>query len=162
MIVVVEDHDDIRGYLATFLIRLGAKVVEAKNAFEGLQAVKTYRPDIVLSDIVMPGRDGFGLLGEIRGQGPDAGGDVPVIAMTALVTHADRARILNAGFKACLPKPFGPDKLVETILTALEGYVIFSEVLQETALRAQSLWSAAIQIHWLRCGPAPSRRINER
>jgi len=121
-IVVVEDHDDIRGYLAAFLIRLGAKVIEAKNAFEGLRAVKATRPDLVLSDIVMPGRDGFGLLGEIRGLGPEAGGDVPVIAMTALVTHADRARILNAGFQACLPKPFGPDKLVETILSVLETY----------------------------------------
>jgi len=120
-IVIVEDHDDIRGYLAAFLIRLGAKVVEATNAFEGFKAVKTFRPNIVLSDIAMPGRDGFGLLGEIRSLGPDAGGNVPVIAMTALVTHADRARILGAGFQACLPKPFGPDKLVATILEVLEG-----------------------------------------
>ena len=120
-IVVVEDHDDIRRYLAAFLTRLGAIVVEAENAFAGLQAVKTYRPNLVLSDIVMPGRDGFGLLDEIRSLGPDAGGEVPVIAMTALVTHADRARILGAGFQACLPKPFGPDKLVATILEVLEG-----------------------------------------
>ena len=119
-IVVVEDHDDIRGYLAAFLIRLGAKVVEATNACEGLQAVKTFRPNIVLSDIAMPGRDGFGLLGEIRSLERDAGGNVPVIAMTALVTHADRARILDAGFQGCLPKPFGPDKLVATILAVLE------------------------------------------
>jgi CheY-like chemotaxis protein len=120
-IVVVEDDDDIRGYVAAFLIRLGANVVDAKNAFEGLQAVKTYRPHIVLSDIVMPGRDGFGLLREIRGLGPDAGRDVPIIAMTALVTHADRVRILSAGFQACLPKPFGPDSLAETILSVIEG-----------------------------------------
>ena len=120
-IVVVEDHDDIRRYLVAFLTRLGAKVVEAKNGFAGLEAVKTYLPDLVLSDIVMPGRDGFGLLGEIRSLGPDAGGKVPVIAMTAIVTHADRRRILDAGFQACLPKPFGPAKLVETVLAVLEG-----------------------------------------
>ena len=119
-IVIVEDHDDIRGYLAAFLIRLGAKVVEATNAFEGFQAVKTFRPNIVLSDIVMPGRDGFGLLGDIRRLGPFAGGSVPVIAMTALVTHADRVRLLNAGFQASLPKPFDPAKLVEAILAVLE------------------------------------------
>jgi CheY-like chemotaxis protein len=120
-IVVVEDHDDIRGYLGAFLSRLGAKVVAARNALEGLEAVKTYRPNIVLSDIVMPGQDGFALLGDIRSLGPVAGGDVPVIAMTALVTHADRVRMLNAGFQACLPKPFGPAELVETILSVLEG-----------------------------------------
>jgi CheY-like chemotaxis protein len=74
---------------------------------------------LVVSDIKMPGMDGFELLREIRALGPNAGGSVPVIAMTAYVTHADRARILNAGFQGCLPKPFTPDKLVETILTVL-------------------------------------------
>jgi len=120
-IVVVEDDDDMRGYLGAFLSRLGAKVVAARNALEGVEAVKTYRPNIVLSDIVIPGRNGFSLLSDIRSLGPDAGGNVPVIAMSALVTDADRARILNAGFQACLPKPFGPAKLMETILTVLEG-----------------------------------------
>src|SRR5262249_57590654 len=113
-IVVVEDHDDIRGYLAAFLIRLGAKVIEAKNAFEGLRAVKATRPDLVLSDIVMPGRDGFGLLGEIRGLGPEAGGDIPVIPLTPFVTQADPARILNARFHASLPEPSRPGPLLAT------------------------------------------------
>jgi len=119
-IVVVEDHDDARTYLGLFLDRLGANVVVARNAFEGLEAIKNNHPNLVVSDITMPGMDGFGLLREIRALGPDAGGSVPVIAMSALVTHADRARILNAGFQACLPKPFTPDKLLETILTALD------------------------------------------
>ena len=118
-IVVVEDHDDARRYLGLFLDRLGANVVVARNAFEGLEAIKNNHPNLVVSDIKMPGMDGFELLREIRALGPDAGGSVPVIAMTAFVTHADRARILNAGFQACLPKPFTPDKLVETILTVL-------------------------------------------
>ena len=120
-IVAVEDHDDARRYLGLFLDRLGANVVLARNAFEGLEAIKNNRPNLVVSDITMPGMDGFGLLREIRALGPDAGGSVPVIAMTALVTHADRARILNAGFQAYLPKPFSPDKLVETILTVLKS-----------------------------------------
>jgi CheY-like chemotaxis protein len=119
-IVVVEDHDDARTYMGIFLGHLGANVVVASNALEGLEAVKTYHPNLVVTDISMPGRDGFGLLSDIRALGPDAGGSVPVIAMTAFVTHADRARILSAGFQAYLPKPFGPDKLVETILTVLD------------------------------------------
>ncbi len=100
-------------------VSLGANVVVARNAFEGLEAIKNNHPNLVLSDIKMPGMDGFELLREIRALGPNAGGSVPVIAMTAYVTHADRARILNAGFQGCLPKPFTPDKLVETILTVL-------------------------------------------
>jgi len=118
-IVVVDDHNDFRRYLGAFLGYLGANVAAAENAMEGLKAVKTYHPNLVLTDISMPGRDGFGLLSDIRALGPDAGGNVPVIAMTALITPVDRARILNAGFKAFLSKPFSPEALVEAILTAL-------------------------------------------
>jgi CheY-like chemotaxis protein len=118
-IVVVEDHDEARRYLGIFLDHLGANVVLARNGCEGLEAVKNNHPHLVVSDITMPGMDGFELLREIRAFGPNAGGSVPVIAMTALVTYADRARMLNAGFQACLPKPFTPDKLLETILTVL-------------------------------------------
>ena len=118
-ILVVEDHDDARRYLGVFLDRLGANVVVARNGVEGFEAIKNNRPNLVVSDIQMPGMDGFELLREIRALGPDAGGSVPVIAMTAFGTHADRERLLHAGFKACLLKPFTPDKLVETILSVL-------------------------------------------
>src|SRR6516165_7457646 len=95
------------------LVSLGAHVVVGENAFEGQEAVRTYRPNLVLSDILLPGRDGFALLRDIRAPGPDAGGNVPVIAMTALVRHVDRTRVLNACFQAYLPKPFTPDRLLE-------------------------------------------------
>jgi CheY-like chemotaxis protein len=108
-IVVVEDHDDSRRFVGLFLDRLGATVVLARNGFEGLEATKNNRPNVVVSDIQMPGMNGFELLRAIRAFGPDAGGNVPVIAITAFVTYGDRARILNAGFQACLPKPFTPD-----------------------------------------------------
>jgi CheY-like chemotaxis protein len=117
-IVVVEDHDDTRRSVSIFLGHLGANVVEARNAVEGVEAVKTSRPNLVLSDIKMPERDGFEVLRKIRALGPAAGGSVPVIAMSALATHAS-TRMFDAGFDACLPKPFTPDKLVETILTVL-------------------------------------------
>ena len=118
-IVVVEDHDDARRYLGIFLDHLGANVVLARNAFEGLEAIKNNHPNLVLSDINMPGMDGFELLREIRAFGPDTGGSIPIIAMTAFVTYTDRARILNAGFQECLPKPFTPDKLLKAILSVL-------------------------------------------
>ena len=118
-IVVVEDHDDARRYLGYFLECLGAKVVLARNAFEGLDAIKNNHPNMVLSDIAMPGMDGFELLREIRALGPGGAASVPVIAMSAFLTQADCAQILHAGFKACLPKPFTPDTLLETIVAVL-------------------------------------------
>jgi CheY-like chemotaxis protein len=127
-ILVVEDHDDARKYLGLFLGHLGANVVLASDACTALEAVKIHRPNLVISDISMPGRDGFGLLKDIRALGREAGGNVPVLAMTALGRLADRNRLLAAGFQGCLPKPFGPDKLVETILSVLDGDFLRSDV----------------------------------
>jgi CheY-like chemotaxis protein len=120
-IVVVEDHDDARRYLGQFLDSLGATVVLARNGFEGIQATRDNRPNLVVSDIQMPGMNGLELLRAIRAFGPDAGGNVPVIAMTTFVTNVDRARLLNTGFQECLPKPFTPDKLAEVILMVLSN-----------------------------------------
>jgi CheY-like chemotaxis protein len=117
-IVVVEDNNDVRTHLGAFLDRSDVEVVLAGNAFEGLEAIKNTLPDLVLSDIKMPGMDGFELLGKIRALGPDAGGSVPIIAMSTFL-HGERASILNAGFQACLPKPFTPERVLETILTVL-------------------------------------------
>ena len=118
-IVVVEDHDDARRYLGLFLSRLGAKVILASNAFEGLEAIKLNRPNLILSDIKMPGRDGFELLREIRALGSNDGGGTPVIAMSGLHASGERMQIIGAGFQGFLPKPFGPDRLVEMILKVL-------------------------------------------
>jgi CheY-like chemotaxis protein len=118
-ILVVEDHDDARRYIEIFLQQLGANVIGARNAIEGFEAVKVHRPTLVLSDIMMPGGDGFKLLREIRaleGVGERA---IPVIAMTALVSAADGRRILDAGFRAYLRKPFTPERLLATIQSVL-------------------------------------------
>jgi CheY-like chemotaxis protein len=97
-ILLVEHHDDTRTYLGLFLARLGARILLARNAFEAIEAVRTLHPNIVLSDISLPDRDGFHLLCDIRGLGTDAGGGVPVIAVTAMVTDPDNAWITNGAF----------------------------------------------------------------
>jgi CheY-like chemotaxis protein len=119
-IIVVEDDNDVRRHVGAFLVRSGATVVVAKNGFEGLKAIKSTSPNMVLSDLKMPGMGGIGLLREIRALGPEAGGSVPVIAMSACIIKGERASVLDAGFQACLPKPFTPDKLLETILAVLD------------------------------------------
>jgi CheY-like chemotaxis protein len=91
----------------------------ASNAFEGLELIKHSLPDLVLSDIKMPGMDGFELLREIQALGPDAGGSVPVIAMSAFFSQTDGSRTHHPDFRACLAQPFTPDKLVDTVLGVL-------------------------------------------
>src|SRR5258708_36150705 len=66
----VEDHDDARTSLGLFLKHLGANVMLARNAFEGIEAVKNSRPNLVLSDISMPDRDRFNFLRDIRPLAP--------------------------------------------------------------------------------------------
>jgi CheY-like chemotaxis protein len=120
-IIVVEDHDEARMAMGIFLNRLGATVVAAKDGLEGLEAVKNHHPHLVVTDLLMPRMDGFELLREIRALPPEAGGNTPVIAMTALDSRLERTRILNLGFRACLQKPFAVETLVETMLSLLDG-----------------------------------------
>jgi DNA-binding response OmpR family regulator len=119
VIVVVDDHDDIRFFLKQFLSRQGATVFACADATEGLNAVRAHHPNVVLSDISLPNRDGFELLRDIRTLGPERGGGVPVIAMTALGGFVDHSRTVDAGFEMRLDKPFGPDQLLEAVHSTL-------------------------------------------
>ena len=120
-IIVVEDHDDARTYLGIFLRGLGANIVLAQDGVEGLEAVKSNKPDLVITDLQMPRMDGFDLLREIRALQSNTKSSVPIIAMTAFDIGRESARLMNMGFQACLPKPFTVEKLLVTILAALDS-----------------------------------------
>lgn len=112
-IVFVDDNADFSLLIARFLAQQGAQVFAAKSAFEGLELVLQIRPDVVLSDINMPGRTGLEFLADIRSLGPDHGGSIPVIGITG---HAiDDRFLLDAGFQRVLKKPFMPEQLLGTI-----------------------------------------------
>jgi CheY-like chemotaxis protein len=117
-ILVAEDHDGVRTQIEAFLKQKGASVVGARNAPEGLEAIKKRRPSLILSDVHMPGGDGFDLLSEIHGLNGNSEPAIPAIAMTGLAS-ADGRRILEAGFRAYLRKPFTPDALLETVMSVL-------------------------------------------
>jgi CheY-like chemotaxis protein len=116
-ILIVDDKADFRLVTAHFLFRYGAQVFAAKNAFEGLQLVREIRPDLVLSDINMPGRSGLQFLADIRNREKDRG-KIPVIAMTAYVL--DQA-VVDAGFESVLRKPFAPGQLLAVIDSVLQN-----------------------------------------
>ena len=121
VVVIVEDDDDIRFSLAKFLIQKGATVFTCPNASEALQVVRAHHPNIVLSDIGLPGRDGFQLLQDIRSLDAEQGRDVPVIAMTAFAWSGERAQRLWGGFQAHLYKPFRPDQLLSAVTSTLDA-----------------------------------------
>jgi CheY-like chemotaxis protein len=113
-IVIVEDHPDTRTFLSDFLTRQGARVIAAGDATKGLQAIQQYHPDVVLSDIGLPDRNGFELLKAIRLLDSEDR-SIPVIAMTALGGIVERQKAIAAGFQELLRKPFGPTELLHAL-----------------------------------------------
>jgi CheY-like chemotaxis protein len=114
-ILVVDDEDDGRAFVAAVLKKCGARVTEADSAAAGLKAMSELRPDILLSDLGMPGEDGYSLIEKIRALPGDQGGTVPAAAVTAYASVEDRLRVLRAGFQQHLSKPVEPAELVAVI-----------------------------------------------
>jgi signal transduction histidine kinase/DNA-binding response OmpR family regulator len=120
-ILVVDDDDDARALVAHFFTQAGATIAEASSAAAALSLVKTFRPDVLVSDIAMPGGDGYGLMHAVRALSPEAGGRTPAVAVTAHAFATDAERSMAAGFQAHLRKPVDFEELrraVEQLLGA--------------------------------------------
>jgi signal transduction histidine kinase/CheY-like chemotaxis protein len=113
LILVVDDNPDARDLVAHALHRAGGRTLIAGTAAEAMAALAREMPDIVVSDIEMPGEDGYGLLKKIRAL--PGGADVPVIALTAYARAEERVRALRAGFQVHLAKPVDPFELVMVV-----------------------------------------------
>ena len=121
IVVIVDDDEAIRFSLAKYLTDRGATVFACSDAKTGLEAVRTHQPNIVLSDIGLPHRDGFQLLQDIRSLDANQGGEVPVIAMTAFEGIVDSAPTAGGPFQAHLHKPFRPDQLLAAVVSTLDS-----------------------------------------
>jgi CheY-like chemotaxis protein/anti-sigma regulatory factor (Ser/Thr protein kinase) len=117
-ILVVDDEEDNREVLKVLLEEYGAHVVTASSAAEALQVLRETRPELLVSDIGMPGEDGYGLITRVRALTAAEGGGVPAVALTAYARVEDRTRALTAGFDMHVAKPVEPAELL-TLLTNL-------------------------------------------
>ena len=115
-ILVVDDELDSREFISFVLEQDGAEVIQVPSAIEALQIFPNIQPDILVSDIGMPEMDGYMLLGEIRKMQPEAGGNVPAIALTAYAGELDRKQALSVGFHSHIAKPVEPDNFIATVL----------------------------------------------
>jgi CheY-like chemotaxis protein len=114
-ILLVEDDDDIRGLLRLALESRGAVLTAVDGTRAAVAAIDVETPDIVISDISMPGEDGHALLRKVRGLPLTRGGRIPAIALTALDSREARVASRDAGFHYHLTKPVDADKLVEIV-----------------------------------------------
>lgn len=115
-ILAVDDDSNTRDLLHEVLERVGAAVHAAASAREALAKLQQQRPDILLSDIGMPGEDGCDLLRQIRALPEGRGGATPAIALTGYSSHEDRVAARAAGYQAIATKPVDLDRLISTIL----------------------------------------------
>jgi len=115
-VLVIDDQEDMREALSVMLESLGAQVQSAGSAQTGLAAVASDHPDVVLCDLAMPGEDGFSVIRKVRALGPDQGGTVPVVALTAYAEREIVRRCLDAGFDAHLPKPMDAADLARLVV----------------------------------------------
>ncbi|HEY1955410.1 MAG TPA: PAS domain S-box protein [Polyangiaceae bacterium] len=116
-VLTVDDEEDARQLVQVVLEHAGAKVRTAGSAREALDAMKNEVPDVLLSDIGMPGETGYDLIRSVRSLPPNAGGNVPAAALTAYARAEDRNRALGAGFMMHVPKPIDPSELVSVVGT---------------------------------------------
>lgn len=114
-VLVVEDDDETRESLLEILTAAGAEVRALAMVAPAIEALSAFEPHVLLSDLAMPGEDGFSLIAQIRRLPPERGGRIPAAALSALAGIDDRDRALDAGFQMHIPKPVD----IETLFAAL-------------------------------------------
>jgi PAS domain S-box-containing protein len=114
-VLVVEDEPDARELVSATLESAGAVVRSAASASEGFEVLQAFEPQVLISDIGMPGEDGYSLMRRVRSLDAGQGGLLPAIALTAYTRPEDRTKALAAGFTTHIGKPVDPHALVAAV-----------------------------------------------
>ena len=124
-VLLVDDEAEIRLGMALVLEGEGAEVTAVGSAAEALKALEAAparrKPHVLLSDIGLPGEDGYQLLDRVRAAEAVHGGEIPAVAVTAYAREVDRRRALDAGFQGHLAKPIEPDELIAAVAALVAG-----------------------------------------
>jgi CheY-like chemotaxis protein len=115
-ILYMEDNDDTRQVTTVMLQMHGASVLAATSPDEALEILQRAHPDVMLSDLGVPG-NGLGLIARVRALPGESGGSIPAVALTAFTSPDDQARALASGFQLHVPKPIEPIQLAMAIAT---------------------------------------------
>jgi CheY-like chemotaxis protein len=112
-VLILDDHADSLEAMCFLLTCYGATVRGASNAREALTLVAEFRPDALISDLMMPGDDGYAFIAQVRALAPEQGGLTPAIAYSALAEGSTRA--VEAGYQRYIRKPAAADQLVDAL-----------------------------------------------
>jgi PAS domain S-box-containing protein len=114
-VLVVDDDRDTLAMIVAMLAEARAKVTAAPSVAEAIARIKESRPDVIVSDIAMPGHDGYELIQKVRELDGNQVPIIPALAITAYAGEEDRARALSCGFQDYLPKPIEPSELIAIV-----------------------------------------------
>jgi len=114
-VLVVDDMRHVRDVVTEILERAGATVTAVGSAEDALDVLQLERPNVLLTDLSMPGKDGYWLIGQVRALPPARGGITPAAALTAYTGPEHRASVLRAGFQYHVAKPVGIRELVGVV-----------------------------------------------
>ena len=115
-VLLVDDQDDVLELARRLLCEAGARVVTAASASAALARLREELPDLLSSDIGMPGMDGYELIATVRNDLGLACAQLPAAAMSAFTRPKDHARVLQAGYQAYIEKPIRPGLLIGTVI----------------------------------------------
>jgi PAS domain S-box-containing protein len=114
-VLVVEDHNDTREFIAMVLQQSGAEVTAVSSVNEAIQYLDHGQPHVLISDIGMPREDGYKLIQEVRQREVTPDQHIPAIALTAYVRTEDQIKVLEAGFETHVAKPVEPEELIAVV-----------------------------------------------
>jgi signal transduction histidine kinase/CheY-like chemotaxis protein len=114
-VMVVDDEHDTCEMMRTLLEKCGCHVATATSAPEALALISRHLPDLLISDIGMPGEDGYSLIAKLRALPADEGGSIPAIALTAYAAITDKQQMLRSGFQIHVAKPFQVNEFLAAI-----------------------------------------------
>ena len=117
----MEDDQDSRELIAMFLSRCGADVQAVGSSPEAFTSLASRLPDVLISDIAMPGESGYDLIERLRSLPEENGGGTPAIALTAYAGSEDVSRAIRAGFDVHMAKPVEMRDLIRTLRDLIDG-----------------------------------------
>jgi signal transduction histidine kinase/CheY-like chemotaxis protein len=114
-VLAVDDEEDTREMIRAVLEHCKMEVITAGSASEALEVIARSHPDVLISDLGMPGEDGYALIAKVRALPAERGGQIPAAALTAYVRAEDRVKVLRSGFQLHVSKPLEPNELVAVV-----------------------------------------------
>jgi PAS domain S-box-containing protein len=118
-VLLLDDEKDTLELLATALAQSGLEVRPQTSVRDALEVIREWRPDVVVSDIAMPGEDGYSFIRKLRALPPEEGGTIPAVALTAYAGIKEKTRVLSSGFQMYVPKPVELSELLATLASLI-------------------------------------------